>query len=378
MLRARLWVGGLIGLVAVGAFAGRPTVGSTGEFDPILSRINLPPGFEISVFATTPKPRSLVVAAPLNMVFVGSYQGTIHSLVDSNADGVADEILRRADGLNTPNGIAYFDGKLFVALTDRVAFWPIPAEFGATLPITALIDIKSDLPREFAHGRRYAAFGPDQKLYVAIGAPCNICEPKGLEGTIIRMDPDGSDVEVVARGVRNSVGFDWHPETGVLFFTDNGADGMGDDIPADELNMVTSVGQHFGFPFLGGASVKLTGFEDAQAPADAVAPVIEFQAHTANLGIHFYRGAMFPSEYRNDAFVAQHGSWNRTEAVGYRIMRIRFDDDGNAVSKEVFADGWLEGQFAVGRPVSITELPDGSLLVSDDFANVIYRISYSD
>jgi len=378
MLRARLWVGGLIGLVAVGAFAGRPTVGSTGEFDPILSRINLPPGFEISVFATTPKPRSLVVAAPLNMVFVGSYQGTIHSLVDSNADGVADEILRRADGLNTPNGIAYFDGKLFVALTDRVAFWPIPTGFGATLPITSLIDIKSDLPREFAHGRRYAAFGPDQKLYVAIGAPCNICEPKGLEGTIIRMDPDGSDVEVVARGVRNSVGFDWHPETGVLFFTDNGADGMGDDIPADELNMVTSVGQHFGFPFLGGASVKLTGFEDAQAPADAVAPVIEFQAHTANLGIHFYRGGMFPSEYRNDAFVAQHGSWNRTEAVGYRIMRIRFDDDGNAVSKEVFADGWLEGQFAVGRPVSITELPDGSLLVSDDFANVIYRISYSD
>jgi len=353
-------------------------VGSTGEFDPILSRINLPPGFEISVFATTPKPRSLVVAAPLNMVFVGSYQGTIHSLVDSNADGVADEILRRADGLNTPNGIAYFDGKLFVALTDRVAFWPIPTGFGATLPITSLIDIKSDLPREFAHGRRYAAFGPDQKLYVAIGAPCNICEPKGLEGTIIRMNPDGSDVEVVARGVRNSVGFDWHPKTGVLFFTDNGADGMGDDIPADELNMVTSVGQHFGFPFLGGASVKLTGFEDAQAPADAVAPVIEFQAHTANLGIHFYRGGMFPSEYRNDAFVAQHGSWNRTEAVGYRIMRIRFDDDGNAVSKEVFADGWLEGQFAVGRPVSITELPDGSLLVSDDFANVIYRISYSD
>jgi len=378
MLRARLWVGGLIGLVAVGVFAGRPTVGSTGEFDPILSRINLPPGFEISVFATTPKPRSLVVAAPLNMVFVGSYQGTIHSLVDSNADGVADEILRRADGLNTPNGIAYFDGKLFVALTDRVAFWPIPAGFGATLPITPLIDIKSDLPREFAHGRRYAAFGPDQKLYVAIGAPCNICEPKGLEGTIIRMNPDGSDVEVVARGVRNSVGFDWHPETGVLFFTDNGADGMGDDIPADELNMVTQVGQHFGFPFLGGASVKLTGFEHVQAPADAVAPVIEFQAHTANLGIHFYRGGMFPSEYRNDAFVAQHGSWNRTEAVGYRIMRIRFDDDGNAVSKEVFADGWLEGQFAVGRPVSITELPDGSLLVSDDFANVIYRISYSD
>lgn len=378
MPRARLWVGGLIGLVAVGVFAGRPTVGSTGEFDPILSRINLPPGFEISVFATTPKPRSLVVAAPLNMVFVGSYQGTIHSLVDSNADGVADEILRRADGLNTPNGIAYFDGKLFVALTDRVAFWPIPTGFGATLPITSLIDIKSDLPREFAHGRRYAAFGPDQKLYVAIGAPCNICEPKGLEGTIIRMNPDGSDVEVVARGVRNSVGFDWHPETGVLFFTDNGADGMGDDIPADELNMVTQVGQHFGFPFLGGASVKLTGFEHAQAPADAVAPVIEFQAHTANLGIHFYRGGMFPSEYRNDAFVAQHGSWNRTEAVGYRIMRIRFDDDGNAVSKEVFADGWLEGQFAVGRPVSITELPDGSLLVSDDFANVIYRISYSD
>ncbi len=377
MLRAKSWIAGLLGLVVAGALVGTSTGASAGEFDETLSRVNLPPGFKISVFAATPKPRSLVVATPLSTVFVGSRHGTIHSLRDTNLDGVADEVLQRADGLNVPNGISFLNGILYVALTDRVAFWPVPAEFDTALPIAPLIDIKSDLPNEFLHGWRYSAFGPDNKLYVAIGSPCNICETKGLEGTIIRMNPDGSDVEVVARGVRNSVGFDWHPETGVLFFTDNGADGMGDDIPADELNMVTKVGQHFGFPFLGGASVKLTGFEDAQAPADVVAPVIEFQAHTANLGIHFYRGDMFPSEYKNDAFVAQHGSWNRTEAVGYRIMRIRFDDDGNAVGKEVFADGWLEGGSAVGRPVSITELSDGSLLVSDDFANVIYRISYS-
>ncbi len=377
MLRTKSRVAGTIGLIVAGALAGVTSVASAGEFDAILSRINLPPGFEISVFATTPTPRSLVVAAPLDTVFVASYRGTIHSLRDTNADGVADEVLLRAHGLNAPNGIAYLNRMLFVALNDRVAFWPVPDESGTELPIAPLIDIKTDLPRKRAHGLRYAAVGPDNKLYVAIGSPCNICQPRGIEGTIIRMNPDGSEVEVVARGVRNSVGFDWHPETGVLFFTDNGADGMGDDIPADELNMVTRVGQHFGFPFLGGASIKLPGFESAQAPADAVAPVIEFQAHTAGLGIHFYRGDMFPDEYKNDAFVAQHGSWNRAEAVGYRIMRIRFDDAGNAVGKEVFADGWLDGQSPVGRPVGISELPDGSLLVSDDFANVIYRVSYS-
>jgi len=254
--------------------------------------------------------------------------------------------------------------------------WAVPAEFDTALPLQPRIPIKEDLPTEFLHGWRYAGFGPDRKLYVSIGSPCNICEDKGLEGTIIRMDADGKNAEVVARGVRNSVGFDFNPVTGDLYFTDNGADNMGDDIPPDELNHVTKIGQHFGFPYRGGKSVTLTGMEGKTPPDGIQAPVIEFQAHSANLGIHFYTGDMFPAEYKNDAFVAQHGSWNRTSPVGYRLMRIRFDDKGNATGKEVFAEGWLQGDDAAGRPVDIKELPDGSLLVSDDYANVIYRITY--
>lgn len=341
-----------------------------------LADINLPPGFKINVFARLPKPRSLVVGKPLNTIFVGSRHGTIHSLRDTDRDGVADEVLERASGLNVPNGVAFLNSQLYVGEQNRISKWPVPAEFDTALPIKPLLPIKDDLPNKFHHGWRYIKFGPDNKLYVSVGAPCNICEVSGLEGTIFRMDADGKNVEIVARGVRNSVGFDFHPSSGVLFFTDNGADLMGDDIPADELNRVTRPGQHFGFPYLGGKRTRLTGWENKPPPAGVVAPVIEFQAHTANLGIHFYRGKMFPRQYRGDAFVAQHGSWNRSTPVGYRIMRVRFNHKHQPEGKEVFADGWLKGGSASGRPVDIVELPDGSLLVSDDYANVIYRISY--
>jgi len=347
-----------------------------GEFDAILSRIKLPPGFNISIYAEVPRARSIVVGKPLGTIYVGSRHGSVHSLRDTNRDGVADEILERASELNVPNGVAMQDSILYIALNEKIVKWPVPAEFDSALPLQPLLDVYTGLPGDFLHGWRYSKFGPDRKLYVAVGAPCNICETEGLTGTIIRMNPDGSDMEVVARGVRNSVGFDWHPKTGKLFFTDNGADDMGDDIPADELNMVNEVGEHFGYPWFGGKSVKLTGFENATPPGRVTEPVIEFQAHSANLGIQFYDGDMFPAEYKHDAFVAQHGSWNRTEPVGYQIVRVRFDDAGNAVGKEVFASGWLEDFDAVGRPVDIAELPDGSLLVSDDFAGVIYRISY--
>jgi glucose/arabinose dehydrogenase len=297
-------------------------------------------------------------------------------MVDSNRDGVADEVSERVTGLNVPNGVAMQDGMLFVGMQDRIAMWPIPAEFDTTLPLDPLVSVHENIDAGFLHGWRYIKFGPDRKLYVSLGVPCNICDLADNTGKIIRMNADGSDVEVVADGVRNSVGFDWHPVTGKLWFTDNGADGMGDDTPPDELNRVTTEGAHFGFPYFGGKDTKITGYEDKE-PSMAVTPaVIEFQAHSANLGIEFYNGSMFPSEYQNDAFVAQHGSWNRTSPVGYQIMRIKFDDAGNAVGKEVFADGWLQGESAVGRVTDIAEMADGSLLVSDDFANVVYRISY--
>jgi len=347
-----------------------------GNMDATLADIKLPPGFKITVFAEVPKARSIVVGTPLTTIFIGSRHGTLHSLRDTNRDGVADEVKERASGLNVPNGLAYLNSILYVGEQTQVSKWPVPAEFDTSLPIKPLLPVFTELPNEFLHGWRYMKFGPDGKLYVAVGAPCNICDVKGYEGTIIRMNPDGKNVEVVAKGVRNSVGMDFHPKTGVLFFTDNGADLMGDDIPPDELNMATKIGQHYGFPYFGGKNVRLTGYEKKTPPADVVSPVIEFQAHSANLGIHFYRGSMFPAEYRNDAFVAQHGSWNRTSPVGYRIMRIRFDSAGNAKSKEVFAEGWLKNGVASGRPVDINELPDGSLIVSDDYAGVIYRIAY--
>jgi glucose/arabinose dehydrogenase len=348
------------------------------DFSGVLQRVNLPPGFKISVFGEMPRPREIEVAEPGGEIFIGSRHGHIYSMIDSNRDGVADEVRERANGLNVPNGVAVHDGMLYVAMQDRIAYWPDPVGADTTAPIAPLLTVNDKLHDASHHGWRYVGFGPDGKLYVALGAPCNICDLTDNTGKIVRMNPDGSNWEVVADGVRNSVGFDWNPITGELWFTDNGADRMGDDIPPDELNRVTRVGQNFGFPYFGGASVKLTGYENAESPVEWTPPEIEFQAHTANLGIEFYDGDMFPAEYKNDAFVAQHGSWNRTVPVGYRIMRIRFDDEGNAVGKEVFADGWLTDGGAVGRPVDIEELPDGSLLVSDDFASVIYRISYGE
>ncbi len=347
------------------------------DFSGVLDKIKLKPGFKISIFAEMPKPRQIEVGKPNGVVFVGSRHGHIYSMVDNNRDGVADEVRERVNGLNVPNGVAMQDSMLYVGLQDKIVNWPIPAEFDSALPLQPLLPIADGLKNEFLHGWRVIGFGPDRKLYVSLGAPCNICDLEKNTGKIVRMNIDGSGWEVVADGVRNSVGFDWHPKTGELWFTDNGADGMGDDIPPDELNRVTKAGQHFGFPYFGGKSVKLTGYENKTAPVEVTPPEIEFQAHTANLGIEFYEGSMFPAEYKNDAFVVQHGSWNRTVPVGYRIMRILFDDDGNATGKEVFADGWLSNGAAVGRPVDLEELPDGSLLVSDDFANVVYRISYA-
>ena len=347
------------------------------DYSAILDRINLPPGFKISIFAEMPKARGIEFVKSDGTVFVGSRHGFVYSMLDVDRDGIADEVRERATNLNVPNSLAAQDSQLFLALQDQIVVWPIPDEDGTDQPLSPLLPILGDIDSGYSHGWRTIAFGPDRKLYVALGAPCNICAINEVQGKILRMDPDGSNVELVADGVRNSVGFDWHPVTGDLWFTDNGADGMGDDIPPDELNRVSFLGEHFGFPYVGGDGIPLTGFEGQTPPTEVTSPEIEFQAHSANLGIEFYDGDMFPPDYRNDAFIVQHGSWNRTERVGYQIVRVRFDDEGNPTCQEVFADGWLndEGDY-FGRPVDIEELPDGSLLVSDDFAGVVYRISY--
>ena len=217
--------------------------------------------------------------------------------------------------------------------------------------------------------------GPRGRLYVAVGAPCNICALSGLEGTIVSLNAGGGMPEIFARGVRNSVGMDFQPASGHLFFTDNGADRMGDDVPPDELNRAARAGLHFGFPYFGGGDSRTSEFRNAEPP-EVTMPVVRFGAHVAALGVHFYRGAMLPAEYRNDAFVAQHGSWNRSVPDGYRVVRVRFDAGGRAQSYEIFAEGWLLGGSAWGRPVDVKELADGSLLVSDDRSGIVYRITY--
>jgi glucose/arabinose dehydrogenase len=340
-----------------------------------LAGIRLPPGFAIELFARVPGARSLAPAPELGLLFVGSRGDAIHA-VELRPDGRAGAVRTALGGLNVPNGIAWRDGFLYVAEQHRLVRFRIrgPADLGAAAEPEVLYD---RLPDKRWHGWRYAGFGPDGRLYVAVGAPCNVCRVSGLEGTIVRFAPEGGPPEVYARGVRNSVGLDFHPRTGELYFTDNGADFMGDDEPPDELNHAPQPGLHFGFPYFGGGRSRTAEFRDEPPPGPTVPPAVAFGAHVAALGLHFYRGARFPAEYRTDAFVAQHGSWNRTVPDGYRVVRVRMTPDGRALGHEPFAEGWLmpDGR-RWGRPVDIKELPDGSLLVSDDHAGAVWRISY--
>ena len=338
-----------------------------------LDRIVLPPGFAIELYARVPGARSMVVVEELGVVFVGTRGSRVYAVADVDGDRLADAVFPVLDGLNGANGIAWRDGRLFVAEQHRVVSFAA-ADIN-TLGVTRPHVLFDGLPDKSHHGWRYAALGPDGGLYVAVGAPCNICRGRGLEGTIVRLDADSGLPRVFARGVRNSVGMDFHPLSGELYFTDNGADGMGDDSPPDELNHAPRAGLHFGFPYYGGGAVRTPDFEGEAAPPNEM-PVVRFGAHVAALGMHFYRGRQFPPEYRSDAFVAQHGSWNRSVPDGYRVARVHFDGRGRAQGWEPFAEGWLVGGRAWGRPVDVKELGDGSLLVSDDRVGAIYRITY--
>ncbi len=376
--RAVRWVAALlVAMVGMsGAALAEGAAGGSGFNAANLAKISLPPGFKIQVFAEVPRARSMAVGEPMGVVFVGTRFDKLYAVVDRNRDGVGEEVVAIASDLKVPNGVAFKDGFLYVAEQHRVIRYAAP-EFDIYRQFPPDV-IFEGLPDKFAHGWRYAAVGPDRKLYVAVGIPCNICDPQGIEGTIIRMDLDGRNMEVYASGVRNSVGMDWHPVTGELFFTNNGADGLGDDEPPDTLLHAPRPGLYFGFPYVAtaGGSSPSPGYEGRQPPQPITPAVMNFQAHVATLGIHFYRGNMFPEEYRNSAFIALHGSWNRSVPVGYEVVRVKFDDRGRPVSQEVFATGWLQGRSAWGRPVDVKELHDGSLLISDDFAGVIYRVTY--
>lgn len=343
----------------------------------IVNNVNVPPGFEVTVFADNiPGARSLEWT-PNGTLFVGTRQaGRVYALRDDDFNGAADGVVTIAQGLNNPNGVAFREGSLYVAEINRVLRYDnIEANL---LNPPAPVIVNNTFPTDGHHGWKFIRFGPDDKLYVPIGVPCNVCQTTDSRyGSIMRMNPDGSELELVAIGVRNTVGFDWHPETGELWFTDNGRDSMGDDLPPDELNRITEIGQHFGFPYCHGGDVPDPAFGNQRPCSDFTAPVQQLGPHVAALGMRFYTGTQFPDEYVNQVLIAEHGSWDRSVPIGYRVTLVRLDEAGNALSYEVFADGWLQNGQAWGRPVDIEQLPDGSILVSDDLAGAIYRIRYT-
>ena len=339
-----------------------------------LDRIQLPPGFRIRLYArNVPGARSLTIS-PSGTVFVSTRgAGKIYALPDKDRDGRADEVVTLIEGMDTPNGIAFKGGDLYVAQIHRVLRF---REIESRLQSPPAPEVVYDkLPTDRHHGWKFIRFGPDGWLYVPVGAPCNICNPGDPYAAILRMRPDGTGLEVFARGVRNTVGFDWHPATGELWFTDNGRDWMGDDQPPDELNHAPRAGLHFGYPHCHGKAILDPEFGKEGDCARFTPPVQELGPHVASLGMRFYTGRMFPPRYRHQIFIAEHGSWNRSAHIGYRVRLVRLEGN-RAVEYTPFAHGWLQGGAAWGRPVDVQELPDGSLLVSDDRAGAVYRITY--
>jgi glucose/arabinose dehydrogenase len=308
-------------------------------------------------------------------LFVGSRSaGNVYALVDADGDQRAEARFVIDSGLRMPSGVAFRDGALYVGAISRILRYD-DIETRLDRPPEPVV-ITDGLPSDSHHGWKYLAFGPDGKLYVPVGAPCNVCERPGPYASILRMNADGSEPERYARGVRNSVGFDFHPVTGALWFTDNGRDRLGDNTPPDELNHAPEPGLHFGFPYCHGGFIADPRYGAKRGCAEFTPPARALGPHVASLGMKFYTGTMFPPAYRNQIFIAEHGSWNRSSKIGYRVTVVRLDERGRAVAYEPFATGWLQGESNWGRPADVLVMPDGALLVSDDQAGVIYRISY--
>lgn len=341
-----------------------------------LNTIKLPPGFTISVYAEVDNARSMALS-PSGTLYVGNRNGDkVYAVRDTDGDHKADKRWVIASGLNMPNGVAFKNGDLYVAEVSRILkFKDIEGHLSNPGAPEVVYD---QYPIETHHGWKYISFGPDGKLYVPVGAPCNICEPKKpIYATITRMDPDGSNMEIYASGIRNTVGFTWHPQTKELWFTDNGRDMMGDDVPPCELNSAPKAGMNFGYPYCHGGNIKDPEFGDKRPCSDFTPPVQNLNAHVAPLGLKFYTGDMFPEAYRNQIFIAEHGSWNRTLKSGHLVSLVKIEN-GKSVGYGTFAEGWLDHdtQEAWGRPVDILVMPDGSMLVSDDKGGMVYRIAY--
>jgi glucose/arabinose dehydrogenase len=340
-------------------------------------KIKLPPGFSIDIYAeNVPNARSMVLGAK-GTLFVGTRtEGNVYAIKDSNNDNKADQVITIARGLNMPNGVAFRNGSLYVAEVSRIIRYDNIEDKLDSIP--APVVVNSSFSTNTLHGWKFIAFGPDDKLYVPVGAPCNICKSDDPRfASITRMNPDGTGAEVFANGIRNTVGFSWHPETKELWFSDNGRDMLGDDNPPDELNRAASKDMHFGYPYCHAGDVADPQFGTDRKCSEFTPPAVKLGPHVAALGLKFYTGNMFPAEYKNRIFIAEHGSWNRTNPIGYRVMTVKVENN-IASDYKVFAEGWLGSSEAVsGRPVDVLVMPDGALLVSDDSAGKIYRIRYS-
>jgi glucose/arabinose dehydrogenase len=341
-----------------------------------LDTIKLPPGFRISLYADdVPGARSMALS-PDGTLFVGTRGDKVYALPNPKFEKHVNEVITLASGLNTPNGVAFREGALYVAEINRILRFDDIESHLRNPPRPVVVNDR--FPSDAHHGWKFIRFGPDGLLYVPVGAPCNICEPDPARyAGIFRMKPDGSALEQYARGVRNTVGFDWDPDTHELWFTDNGRDWLGNNIPPDELNHAPHSGMNFGYPYCHGKALADPEFGDKHACREFTPPAMELGPHVASLGMRFYTGKMFPETCRKQIFIAEHGSWNRFPPIGYRISLVRLNN-GKAISYEVFAQGWLQGVSAWGRPVDLQVMPDGALLVSDDKAGVIYRISYGE
>jgi glucose/arabinose dehydrogenase len=359
-----------------------------------LEKIKLPEGFKISLYAIVPDARHMAVGPQGIVTFVGTRKTKVWAVTDRDKNRVADEVKDFSPSINftVPNGPCFSpDGMLYIVERNRVLVFPAAEFFYESPDVAAAIVLKQGelIPPEeesFNHTARVCRVGPDGKLYISLGQPFNVPAPEKLDtfkkwgiGGIIRINQDGTGREVFTYGVRNSVGHDFNPANGELWFTDNQVDGMGDDMPPGELNRQTAAGQNFGFPWYGGGTIRTNEYKDSEAPPDVVMPAVEMDAHAADLGMIFYKGNQFPEKYRGGVFSAQHGSWNRTTPIGARVMFTAVNEDGSAGATEVFAEGWLDenGEY-LGRPADVAQLRDGSILVSDDLAGAIYRISYEE
>ncbi|KVL93365.1 PQQ-dependent sugar dehydrogenase [Burkholderia stagnalis] len=363
----------LAGLLAGVACLASATTFAAGRLP--VDELVVPPGFSVSVLTDTVPAAREMAWSPRGILYVGSREGRVHALVMHEGQISAHYVI--ASGLDMPVGVAYRDGALLVSAVSRIVRLDRIDDQLAAPPKPVVVT--DALPTEHHHGWKFIAFGPDGKLYVPTGAPCNVCvADRDRYAVIARMNADGSHREVVARGVRNTVGFAWHPDSGELWFTDNGRDLMGDDVPDDKLNRAPRAGLDFGFPYCHGGDTPDPEFGSPDACRRYTAPVLKLGAHVAALGMRFYTGTMFPAAYRNNIFIAEHGSWNRSTKVGYRVMRVVVSADGSHARQMPFITGWLRRDGTVwGRPADVLPLPDGSLLVSDDHAGAIYRVTYA-